>query len=51
MEGLAVLENQPRDEDRLLRRVADYSMPNVSEKVLRIIISYADYVNRVVWQK
>jgi UDP-N-acetylglucosamine 2-epimerase (non-hydrolysing) len=51
MEGLAVLENQPRDEDRLLRLVADYSMPNVSEKVLRIIISYTDYVNRVVWHK
>ena len=51
MEGLAVLESQPRDVDRLLRRVADYSMPNVSEKVLRIIISYTDYVNRVVWQK
>jgi UDP-N-acetylglucosamine 2-epimerase (non-hydrolysing) len=51
LQGLAVLESQKRGDDRSLRLVADYSMPNVSEKVLRIIISYTDYVNRVVWRK
>lgn len=50
-QGLAVLADQPRDEERLLRQVGDYSMPNVSDKVLRIILSYTDYVNRVVWKK
>lgn len=48
LEGLEVLETQEND---TLRQVSDYSMPNVSEKVLRIIISYTDYVNRVVWNK
>ena len=51
MQGLAILNDQPRGEQRLLRQVADYSMPNVSDKVLRIIQSYTDYVNRVVWKK
>ena len=51
IQGLAILQNQPRGEARLLRQVADYSMPNVSDKVLRIIHSYTDYVNRVVWKK
>lgn len=51
MQGLAILETQPRGDTRLLRQVADYSMPNVSDKVLRIIHSYTDYVNRVVWKK
>lgn len=51
MQGLAILESQPRGQDRLLRQVYDYSMPNVSDKVLRIIYSYIDYVNRVVWKK
>lgn len=52
MQGLEILEYQPRGEElRLLRQVADYSMPNVSDKVLRIIQSYTDYVNRVVWKK
>lgn len=51
MQALAIIENQPRDEERLLRQVDDYSMPNVSDKVVRIIHSYTDYVNRVVWKK
>ena len=48
LQGLEILETQEKD---TLRLVADYSMPNVSEKVLRIILSYTDYVNRVVWGK
>lgn len=51
LQGLAILQTQPRGSERLLRQVADYSMPNVSNKVLRIIHSYTDYVNRVVWKK
>lgn len=50
-QGLAILMDQGRDEDRSLRLVADYNVPNVSEKVLRIIISYTDYVDRTVWSK
>lgn len=50
-QGIAILVTQPSDSSRALRQVADYSMPNVSEKVLRIIHSYTDYVNRVVWKK
>ena len=50
-QGLAILATQPRGEERSLRLVADYSMPNVSDKVLRIIHSYTDYINRVVWKK
>ena len=50
-QALAILAKQPRGADRLLRQVADYSMPNVSDKVVRIIHSYTDYVNRVVWKK
>ena len=46
LQGLEVLETQDKD---TLRLVADYSMPNVSDKVLRILLSYTDYVNRVVW--
>ena len=48
LQGLEILETQDKD---TLRLVADYSMPNVSEKVLRIILSYTDYVNKVVWGK
>jgi len=51
MQGLAILESQPRDSERLIRQVYDYSMPNVSDKMVRIIHSYTDYVNRVVWKK
>lgn len=50
-QGLAILATQPRGADRSLRQVVDYSMPNVSDKVLRIVHSYTDYVNRVVWKK
>ena len=50
-EGLQMLESQPIESERLLHPVRDYSIDNVSEKVARIIMSYTDYVNRVVWQK
>lgn len=50
MQGLVQLQYQDRD-NRNFRQVTDYSMPNVSDKVVRIIISYTDYVNRVVWSK
>jgi len=51
LQGLNILETQSRKSERLLRPVADYSMPNVSDKVVRIILSYTDYINRVVWRK
>jgi len=50
LQALALLEHQARDPQRDFRLVADYTMPNVAEKVVRIIHSYTDYVNRVVWK-
>lgn len=51
MQALSILESQARVDERSLRLVADYSMPNVSDKVVRIVHSYTDYVNRVVWKR
>lgn len=51
MQGLVQLQYQKTGVDRNFRRVADYAMPNVSEKMVRIIISYTDYVKRVVWKR
>ena len=51
MQGLVQLQQQHVGAERNYRRPADYSMPNVSEKVVRIILSYTDYINRVVWSK
>ena len=51
MQGLVQLQQQKIGSERNYRRIADYSMPNVSEKVVRIILSYTNYVNRVVWSK
>lgn len=51
MQALSIVDEQPRGEERLLRQVSDYSMPNVSDKIVRIIHSYTDYVNRIVWKK
>lgn len=50
-QGLKILEIQPRANDRILSLVKDYNVPNVSEKILRIIHSYTDYVNKKVWKK
>jgi len=50
-QGLEILAAQPRGTDRALRIVRDYDVPNVSEKVLRVIVSYTDYVRRVVWRE
>jgi len=49
LQGLEIISNQKRGNERTVMTVADYSKPNVSDKVLRIIVSYTDYVNRVVW--
>jgi len=51
LQGLSILDTQLRGDERSLRLVADYSMPNVSEKVVRIVHSYTDYVNRTVWKR
>lgn len=50
MQGLEQLKYQKRGAERNFREVYDYSMPNVGDKVVKIIISYVDYVKRVVWQ-
>jgi UDP-N-acetyl-L-fucosamine synthase len=50
-QGLAILTTQSRGTNRILNQVQDYSIPNVSDKVVRIIHSYTDYVNRVIWKK
>jgi UDP-N-acetylglucosamine 2-epimerase len=50
-QGLAILDRQPRGDDRMLRLVADYAAPNVSDKVVRILHGYTDYVKRVVWRE
>jgi UDP-N-acetylglucosamine 2-epimerase (non-hydrolysing) len=51
LQGLIQLESQKSGDERSFRKVADYSMPNVSDKVVRIIISYVDYIKRVVWSE
>ena len=51
LQGLIQLDTQKRGDERSFRNVADYSMPNVSDKMVRIIISYTDYIKRVVWSK
>lgn len=51
LQCLKILEEQARGTVRSLHQVADYTMPNVSDKVVRIIHSYTDYINRVVWKK
>ena len=50
-QALGILKTQKRGSDRTLALVPDYSMPNVSEKIVRIILSYTDYINRLVWNK
>ena len=51
LQGLIQLESQKSGDDRSFRKVSDYSMPNVSDKVVRIILSYVDYIKRVVWSE
>ena len=51
MQSLVIIDKQLRDDRRSIRQVPDYSVPNVSEKVVRIVHSYTDYVNRVVWKR
>lgn len=51
LQGLAILDSQPRGDERRLRLVRDYAPENVSDKVLRIILSYTDYVGRTVWKE
>lgn len=51
LQAIEILEDQPRESKRLINKVQDYIAPNVSDKVVRTILSYTDYVNRVVWRK
>jgi UDP-N-acetylglucosamine 2-epimerase (non-hydrolysing) len=51
MQGLVQLQSQKRGTERNFRPVADYSMPNVSDKMVRIILSYTDYIKRTVWSE
>jgi UDP-N-acetylglucosamine 2-epimerase (non-hydrolysing) len=51
MQGLVQLQSQKRGAERNFRTVVDYSMPNVSEKMVRIILSYTDYIKRTVWSE
>jgi UDP-N-acetylglucosamine 2-epimerase (non-hydrolysing) len=51
LQGLTQLKYQKRGSERNFRNVADYSIPNVSEKVVRIILSYTDYIKRTVWSE
>ena len=49
LQALSILESQPSGAERILSIVSDYNVPGVSAKVLRIIVSYTDYVKRTVW--
>ena len=51
LQSLQILQSQGRDKDRTLNLVSDYSTPNVSEKIIRIVLSYTDYVKRTVWKQ
>jgi UDP-N-acetylglucosamine 2-epimerase (non-hydrolysing) len=51
LQAMQVLKEQKRDKERTLRQVGDYSMPNVSDKIVRIILSYTDYIKRVIWSE
>jgi len=51
LQGIEVVKSQPRGNNRILFQVRDYSLANVSEKVVRIILSYTDYINRKIWCK
>ena len=51
LQAIEVLNQQPRGDRRLLGLVGDYAVPNVSDKVLRIILSYTNYVRRTVWHQ
>ena len=51
LQGIEQVKDQKINNERDFRLVKDYAMPNVSSKVVRVIISYIDYINRVVWNK
>ena len=51
LQAMTILDQQPHGSSRMIRLVDDYGMPNVSDKVVRIIHSYTDYINRVIWKK